>query len=101
MKFRTIGDRVIGRMIDGFGEKVSAGGIITQEKDGDAKSIRPRWFEVTHVGPGNEDFAVGEYVLVEHGRWTRGFKANPTDDYKLYMLDLEKILCASDSLPEE
>lgn len=94
-ELRVLGDKVVGIMTDGYGEKVTAGGIITKEKDGDAKSIRPRWFEVTHVGADNKDFNVGDYILVEHGRWTRGFRINPTDKKKSHMIDLEKIIAVS------
>lgn len=98
--FKAIGDKVIGRMVDGFGKKKTSGGIIIDEKDGDEKSIRPRWFKVTHVGPANNDFKVDEYILVEHGRWTRGFRTHVDDEFKSYMIDLENIMAVSDELPQ-
>ena len=96
-----IRDKVIARMIDGFGEKKTAGGLIIQEKDGTVDAIRPRWFEVTHVGPEQKDVTPGEYVLVAHGRWSRGFTVDPADDFKLYFLDNDEILAASDELPSD
>lgn len=94
-----IKDKIFGKMIDGFGLKKSSGGVIFNEKDGTEDAIRPRWFEVTHVGPDNIDFKVGEYVLVAHGRWSRGFKVDNFDETKYYMLDLEEIFVKSDEYP--
>lgn len=99
-KFKAIGEKVFARMADGYGEKETDGGIIINEKDGDIKSIRPRWFEITHVGPEYPHLKVGEFVFVEHGRWSRGFKDPefPTKG-KLHMLDNEKIIAVCDTLP--
>lgn len=71
-ELKPLGDKVMGKMIDAFDDKISKGGFITTETEGTDGAIRPRWFEVTHVGPGQQDVIVGDYVLVEHGRWTRG-----------------------------
>lgn len=98
---KPIRDKVLARMIDGFGEKKTAGGVIIQERDGTADAIRPRWFEVKHVGPEQKDVAPGDYVLVAHGRWSRGVKIDPADDYKLYFLDNDEMLIVSDEMPSE
>lgn len=98
---KPIHDKVLAKMIDGFGEKKTAGGLIIQEKDGTADSIRPRWFEVMYVGDDQEDVKPGDYVLVAHGRWSRGVTLDPSDDYKLYFLDNDEMLAVSDELPNE
>lgn len=98
---KPIHDKVLAKMIDGFGEKKTAGGLIIQEKDGTADAIRPRWFEVVYVGPEQKDVNPGEYVLVAHGRWSRGVNIDPADDYKLYFLDNDEMLAVSDELPNE
>jgi len=98
---KPIHDKVLSKMIDGFGEKKTAGGLIIQEKDGTADAIRPRWFEVVYVGPEQKDVNPGEYVLVAHGRWSRGVTIDPADDYKLYFLDNDEMLAVSDELPNE
>jgi co-chaperonin GroES (HSP10) len=98
---KPIHDKVLAKMIDGFGEKKTAGGLIIQEKDGTADAIRPRWFEVVYVGPEQKDVNPGEYVLVAHGRWSRGVTIDPADDYKLYFLDNDEMLAVSDELPNE
>lgn len=95
----AIGDKVLATMVDGFGEKVTKGGVILQEKDATSEAIRPRWFHVTHVGPDQEDVKVGDYVLVYHGRWTRGITLSGYDT-KIYMLDPEYLMATSDKMPE-
>lgn len=54
------------------GEKVSAGGIITLDDNGKDRGIRPRWCQVYKVGPECTDIKPGQWILVEHGRWTYG-----------------------------
>ena len=58
-------------------------------------------FEVVYVGPEQKDVNPGEYVLVAHGRWSRGVTIDPADDYKLYFLDNDEMLAVSDDLPNE
>jgi hypothetical protein len=48
------------------------GSIIIVKDDGKDSGIRPRWAEVYKVGPQQHDVKPGEYVMVAHGRWTRG-----------------------------
>lgn len=91
-------DKVIGKTIEDFGFKTTSGGLIINDKDGDEKSIRPRWFQVTHVGPKNKDILVDEFVLVAHGRWSRGFNLNEGEP-KLFHLDTDEILLKSDTAP--
>jgi len=92
-------DKIFGKMVDGYGLKTTSGGLIVNEKDATTESIRPRWFEVTHVGPDNIDYVVGEYVLVFHGRWSRAFTISDADATKYFHLDLDQILLKSDTNP--
>lgn len=34
--------------------------------------IRPRWAQVYAIGPDQKDIKIGDWILVSHGRWTRG-----------------------------
>lgn len=54
------------------GEKVTAGGIIMLDDNGKDRGIRPRWCQVYKVGSEVSDVEVGQWILVEHGRWTWG-----------------------------
>ena len=51
-----------------------ASGIVLLGDDGKTDGIRPRWAQVYAVGPEQHDVSVGQWVLVEHGRWSRGLK---------------------------
>lgn len=68
-----IGDKILVKdMI--FGERLTSGGILLPGDDRTSRGIRPRWAEVHAVGPSQHDVKVGEWILVKHGRWTRGMK---------------------------
>lgn len=57
-----------------FEERISQGGIIIPNDDMKNSGIRPRWAKVYATGPEQQDVKVGQYILVAHGRWTRGVK---------------------------
>lgn len=57
-----------------FESRTSAGGIILNSDNGKDSGIRPRWGRVYAVGSEQTDVKPGEWILVEHGRWTRGFE---------------------------
>ena len=60
-----------------FGEQRSSGGIVMLGDDGKDHGIHPRWARVYAVGPEHkEDYNVGDWVLVEHGRWSRGIEVD-------------------------
>ena len=57
-----------------FGEQRTEGGIIILSDDGKSTGIHPRWGKVLAIGKDQKDVKIGQYVLVAHGRWSRGFK---------------------------
>jgi len=60
-----------------FGEQRSSGGIVMLGDDGKDHGIHPRWARVYAVGPEHkEEYNVGDWVLVEHGRWSRGIEVD-------------------------
>lgn len=80
-----------------FNERLSSGGIVLINDDMKSSGIRPRWGKVYAVGPGQTDIKVGQYILVSHGRWTRGVKI--TDDFgekTIRKVDTNDILLVSD-----
>lgn len=80
-----------------FNERFSASGIIILNDNGKIEGIRPRWGKVYAVGPDQIDVKVGQWVLISHGRWTRGIKVEDTVDEKtLRMVDNKDILLVSD-----
>ena len=96
-----LGTKIIGKMVDGYVEKKTLGGLIIQDEDATVEAIRPRWFEVTHVGPDQIDVAVGDWVLVEQGRWTSVlyfYQTNRKVDY-LFRIDEEGMIGTSNTDP--
>jgi co-chaperonin GroES (HSP10) len=64
-----------------FGEQRSSGGIVMLGDDGKDQGIHPRWARVYAVGPEHkEEYNVGDWVLVEHGRWSRGIEVDEDGD---------------------
>lgn len=56
----------------GFDQEVTAAGIVIPGQNGKVAGIKPRWGRVFAIGPDQKDVEVNEWILVEHGRWTRG-----------------------------
>jgi len=80
-----------------FHERLTRGGILLPGDDATSTGIRPRWAEVYAVGPNQIDVKVGEYVLVAHGRWTRGIQMDiDGDEFEMRMIDNDDILLVSD-----
>ena len=70
-KIKPLNDNIL--VVDmNFEEMKTASGIIIQSDDGKAHGVKPRWCRVWAVGPDQQEVKVGEWILVEHGRWTRG-----------------------------
>jgi co-chaperonin GroES (HSP10) len=80
-----------------FKERFTTGGIIVVGDDGKASGIRPRWGKVWAIGPEQTDVKIGQYVLVAHGRWTRGVKVeDDTGEFVIRRIDNNDILLVSD-----
>ena len=82
-----------------FDTRLSRGGIIIPNDDGTSLGIRPRWGRVYAVGPKQTDVTVGQWIMVAHGRWTRGIDIDDgTTDHKVTIrkIDPKDILLVSD-----
>jgi len=55
-----------------FDTRITQSGIILPNDNGTSLGIRPRWGRVYAVGPKQTDVQVGQWIMVAHGRWTRG-----------------------------
>jgi co-chaperonin GroES (HSP10) len=86
-----------------FGDQRTATGLIIPTDDGKSFGIKPRWAKVYSVGPTQKDLVPGDYILVEHGRWTRGVDFDLEDGSKITLrkIDLEAILLISDEKPND
>ena len=84
-----------------FGETKTKGGIILSDDDGSEGGIHPRWGKVYAIGDQQEDVKVGEWVMVAHGRWSRGFKIKKKGvELEVRMIDENDILLVSDDEPD-
>ena len=80
-----------------FKEKISHGGIIIPNSDGKLEGVHARWGKVYAVGPRQQDVRAGQYILVKHGRWTRGTLIEDQEGEKtIRRIDDADILMVSD-----
>ena len=98
---RAVGNRVLVTDMH-FGEQVTASGLIVASDDGKTRGIYPRWAKVYSKGPDNkDDYNVGQWILVEHGRWTRGMLVDDGNGEKeVRMVESESVLAYSDEKPD-
>lgn len=79
-----------------FDERISHGGIVLPNDDMKSSGIRPRWGKVYAIGPEQKDVQVGQYILISHGRWTRGIKIDDGSGEKVIRkVDNKDILLVS------
>ena len=75
-------------------------GIVLLGDDGKTDGIRPRWAQVYTAGPDQTDVAVGQWVLLEHGRWSRGIKITKDgEEFTIRRADPDAIMMVSDEEP--
>ena len=100
-KLRPIADGVI--VIDmNFGEQKTQSGLIIQSDNGKTHGIHPRWAQVYAVGNEQKDVTVGQWILIEHGRWTRGIKIEDDEGEKIIRrVDTKCMMMVSDELPPD
>jgi co-chaperonin GroES (HSP10) len=78
-------------------------GIYILSDNGKTQGIHPRWGKVWAVGPDQTDIKVGEWILIEHGRWTRTIELESDNDtiIELRRVDINAILASADEKPED
>lgn len=80
-----------------FDARITNSGIILPGDDTKLSGIRPRWAKVYAIGPEQKSVSVGQYVLIAHGRWTRGVKIEDHEGEKtIRKVDPNEILMVSD-----
>ncbi len=98
-KVKAFGERILGKMISPPGlYKKSKSGLLVADKEMTTGAIKPRWFEITSVGEKIDWCKEGDYILVDHGRWTRGVEI---DGEKVFMVDNKDCLAISHERPED
>ena len=100
-KLKPIQSHILVRDMN-FGEQKTSTGIVIMSDDGKSEGVKPRWSKVFAVGPEQEDVNVGEWILVEHGRWTRGLIVEEDDgtEFNIWRVDPNGIMMVSENKPE-
>ena len=99
-EIKPLRDSVIVADMDFSGRQLQSGVILLGD-DGKTDGIRPRWARVYRVGPEQQDVSVGQWVLVEHGRWSRGLKIiKDGEEIIIRRADPNAIIFVSDTEPE-
>lgn len=86
------------------GETITKSGLIIMDDNGKDRGIRPRWAQVYKVGANVDYVSPGEWVLLEHGRWTYGIElelpeADEGEVFYVQRADPNGILLVSDEYP--
>ncbi len=85
-----------------FQARRTSGGIQLLDDDGRTAGIRPRWARVYATGPEQQDVQVGQWILVAHGRWTRGVDVEDAHGkHTIRRVDNNDILLVSDTAPAD
>ena len=98
-----LGDKVFVHNMN-FGEQTTAGGIVLVSDDAKDRGIHPRWGQVWAVGSEHaEEFKVGDWILIEHGRWTRGIPYEYEDgtETTIRMVENKSIIMWDDEEPKD
>jgi co-chaperonin GroES (HSP10) len=86
------------------GEQKTATGIVLLDDDASTRGIHPRWGKVYAKGHTNKDeYDIGNWVLIEHGRWTRAMNVESDDGVilEVRMIDRDGVIGWSNELPND
>jgi co-chaperonin GroES (HSP10) len=95
-----LNDNVIVKEMSFEARKLSSG-ILLLNDDAKTSGIRPRWAEVYAIGPAQQDVKPGQWVMVEHGRWSRGLEVEVDNEtFTIRRVDPNAIIFVSDEKPD-
>ncbi len=85
-----------------MGEQKTAGGLVIQSDDGKAHGVKPRWAKVYRVGSEVNFVKEGQWILIEHGRWTRKIKIDDGEGEKEFQkVETKSIIAVADQKPND
>ena len=85
-----------------FEEQTTASGIVIRSDDGKSHGVKSRWGRVWAIGPEQTEVKIGEWIYVEHGRWTRGIKVEDNvKEIVIRKVDTDSILLQTDEKPND
>jgi co-chaperonin GroES (HSP10) len=86
-----------------FEQEVTTAGIVIPSQNGKLEGIKARWGQVYAVGPDQTEVSAGDWVYIEHGRWTRGVEI--VSEYNtstiVRRVDTDAIMLCSSSKPAD
>ena len=81
-------------------ERKTKSGIILADDNGKTTGIKPRWAKVYKIGKNIDYVKEGQWIYIEHGRWTYQYKLLTSDGEKnIQKVDTNCILMVSDENP--
>lgn len=97
----VFGDKVIAVDLE-HGERKTKSGIVLRDDDGKTHGIRCRWAKVYCRGEKADQIEEGQWILIEHGRWSHKFKEKDENGElrDFWLVDYHGIWGVSDELPE-
>jgi|688.fasta_scaffold22398_3 hypothetical protein len=86
-----------------FDNQVTDTGIIVGSDDGKSEGIKPRWAKVFAIGKDQTSVKIGDWILVEHGRWTRNVKIEDEtgNEYEIRRVEPKSIIMKGDTKPSD
>jgi co-chaperonin GroES (HSP10) len=85
-----------------FDEVKTKSGLYIPSQDGKDSGIKPRWGRVWAIGPEQKDVKVGDWIYVDHGRWTRGMTIEDNgQEIVIRRVDNNDVLLTADQKPED
>lgn len=100
-QLRAIKEDVLAYNMD-LGEQKTSSGIVIQSDNGKAHGVKPRWCQIYKVGPEQKKFKPGQWILVEHGRWTRKIDIDDGESIKeIQKVEVKSIMIVSDNKPDD
>ena len=86
-----------------FDARITQGGIVLPSDDGKSEGVKPRWGRVWAIGPEQQDVNVGDWIYVEHGRWTRGITVEDEngDEIIIRRVENKSIMLQSNDRPTD
>ena len=100
-RLRALHDWILVRDMQ-FEARVTSSGILLPNDNGKGTGIRPRWGQVFAIGPDQLDVALGQWICVAHGRWTRGVDVTQDGvDFTIRRIDPNDVLLVSDQAPQD
>jgi chaperonin GroES len=101
LNIKPLSDRVLIEPV--AAETKTASGIFIPSQNGKSEGVKPRWGRVWAIGPEQQDVNVGDWIYVEHGRWTRGITVEDEngDEIIIRRVENKSIMMQSDERPND